>query len=76
MKLIFTALRVLFILAVGYFIGSSTCTSGYYEAIAQICDVDTVNNSYTVNVAGELFNVETELPLPQSNKEIIIILPK
>lgn len=76
MKLVFNVLRVLLVLLVGFMVGRWSPISTYQEAVGTIYDVDSVTNTYKVSLGGELIDVETKLPLPESNKQIIILLPK
>jgi hypothetical protein len=77
MKLFFKIVYALFFVVVGFIIANwSSTPADFKEVIGTISAVDTVNNTYTLKVGEELFVIETELPLPKTNMQIILALPK
>lgn len=76
MKLLLKTVAVLLWVGIGVGVSEYIPTSNYVEVLGEIVEVDKLNSNYTVKIKEDLVTVETNLPLPEPNKQIIILLPK
>ena len=76
MKLILRWITILLWITLGYQLSKWRPPDTFVEVMGEIKTVDSVNHSYQVQVDDRLLIVETDLPLPQTNKKIIILQPK
>lgn len=76
MKLLLRSIAILLWIGIGMGIERFIPTSEYQEVLGEITEIDKINSGYKVKFDNRLVTVETKLPLPQPNKQIIILLPK
>ena len=76
MKLLLKTVAIIMWVGIGIGIARYIPISNFVEVLGEIVEVDKVNNTYTVKIDEDLVTVETNLPLPEPNKQIIILLPK
>jgi len=76
MKLLLRSITVFLWIFLGMQIASWMPPDEFVEVVGEIVKVDSINDCYMVKINDRLVNVETNLPLPQSNKQIIILQPK
>jgi len=73
---ILKVLQVVGVLLLGYWLGTIRPRYNYQEVAGNIIFTDSLENTYHIDVQGEIYTVKTELPLPDTGKSIIILTPQ
>jgi hypothetical protein len=76
MKLLLRSITVFLWVFLGIQLASWIPPDEFVEVVGEIVEVDSSNDCYRVKINNRLVSVETNLPLPQPNKQIIILQPK
>jgi lipoprotein-anchoring transpeptidase ErfK/SrfK len=72
---IISYLRIIGVLLLGYWLGTIRPRYNYQEVPGTIIFTDSSQGYYMVEVAEDVYTVNTSLPLPDSGKSIIILTP-
>lgn len=72
---IISYLRIIGVLLLGYWLGTIRPRYSYQEVPGTIIFTDSSEGYYQVEVAEDIYDIYTTLPLPDTGKSIIILTP-
>lgn len=72
---IFKFSKYLILVLIGYWLGRVVPYNQYQEELGTIIATDSATQSYQVSLEQSTYLVYTKLPLPEIDKQIVILIP-